>query len=347
MMAEPGLVREAVALMEASKAASTKDTYRSAVEKWKRFVSIFSSPQWPIVWHAPTRWDMVLYLTWMAPFMKLASIHVYLYAMRDMVMRQGRPNPLDCHFLELTWRGIKKTKKETVMKRWALTVPLLRRVIVAAIAKVRGDMTKLSYEVIVTLTVMVWGVFGLFRVGELVVSGKAKFARVLRWRHVRLSQDDGLEVLIIFLDGSKTDPFRRGVEVRLCRQDEQLLCPIAWRKRLREAMERRGVEATSGAAVFRWGSGKNVDRGSFVERGKALAKMAGLDEAGFNGISLRKGGATSLQLAGAGDLAIMRAGRWRSWCFARYVEESTASLYYQQAAMGGLRNERMVKKLRI
>ena len=66
-------MREAIAHMEASKAASTTDTYRSAVEKWKTFVSIFSSPQWPIVWHAPTRWDMVMYLTWIAPFLKLAS----------------------------------------------------------------------------------------------------------------------------------------------------------------------------------------------------------------------------------------------------------------------------------
>lgn len=335
--------------MEASKAASTRDTYRSAVGKWKQFVSIFSSPQWPIVWHAPTRWDMVLYLTWMAPFLKLASIHVYLYAMRDMVMQQGLPNPLECHFLELTWRGIKKSKKEKTTKRWALTVPLLRRIIVAAIAKV-GDINKLSYATIVTLTIMVWGVFGLFRIGELVVSGKAKFARVLKWRHVRLSEEGGWIVLIIYLDGSKTDPFRRGVEVRLCKQDDQLLCPQVWRRRLQSAMQARGVSRMPGAAVFRWANGRNVDRGSFVEWGKKLALAAGLDAAGFNGISLRKGGATSLERVGAGNLAIMRAGRWRSWCFARYVEQSTTSLYYQQAAMGGLRDKaekgRVVKQKR-
>jgi hypothetical protein len=333
---EHGLVMEAVEFMELSKASTTKDTYRSAVEKWKKFVFLFRSPQWPIVWHAPTRWDMVLYLTWIAPFLKLASIHVYLYAMRDMVMRQGLPNPLECHFLELTWRGIKKAKREKGQKRWALTVPRLRRMIAAAIAKVGDNLEKLSYAEVVTLTVMVWGVFGLFRVGELVVSGKAKFARVLRWRHVRLSKDEGFNVLIVYLDGSKTDPFRRGVEVRLCQQDDSLVCPLAWKERLLRAMRKRGLAPTPGAAVFRWADGKSVNRGSFVERGKALANLAGLGAAGFNGISLRKGGASSLALAGAGDLAIMRAGRWRSWCFARYVEESTASLYYQQAAMGGL-----------
>ena len=91
-----------------------------------------------------------------------------------------------------------------------------------------GNVEKLCYAAIVTLTIMVWGVFGLFRIGELVVSGKAKFARVLKWRHVRLSRDEGLNVLIVYLDGSKTDPFRRGVEVRLCQQDDQLMCPIAW-----------------------------------------------------------------------------------------------------------------------
>jgi hypothetical protein len=143
-------------------------------------------------------------------------------------------------------------------------------------------------------------------------------------------------VLIVYLDGSKTDPFRRGVEVRLCQQDDSLVCPLAWKERLLRAMRKRGLAPTPGAAVFRWADGRSVNRGSFVERGKALANLAGLGAAGFNGISLRKGGASSLALAGAGDLAIMRAGRWRSWCFARYVEESTASLYYQQAAMGGL-----------
>eukprot|EP00808_Paulinella_micropora_P010255 g13128.t1 len=83
--------------------------------------------------------------------------------------------------------------------------------------------------------------------------------------------------------------------------------------------------------MFRWADGNPVERARFVIDARALLARAGVDDGTkFNGISLRRGGAKSLKLAGAFDIAIMMAGRWSSDCFRRYIETHRDEILQEQ-----------------
>ena len=122
--------------------------------------------------------------------------------------------------------------------------------------------------------------------------------------------------------------------MRLGEQEAKCICPLAWFDAYEFSCRRLGLPMSGGSAFFRWRSGSKVVRADFVPAARKFLERAGIDYARFNGISLRKGGATSMAEAGASNLAIMRAGRWRSWCFTRYVETATSLLLQEQKAMG-------------
>eukprot|EP00808_Paulinella_micropora_P029574 g2596.t1 len=126
--------------------------------------------------------------------------------------------------------------------------------------------------------------------------------------------------LFVSLDCSKTDPFRGGLDVWLADLDVLILSPVFWFRRHESLLISVGLNRGKAQAMFRWADGVTVTRERFVADARKLLARAGVDDGTrFNGISLRRGGAKSLKLAGASDLAIMRAGRWSSDCFKRYI----------------------------
>eukprot|EP00808_Paulinella_micropora_P002480 g8833.t1 len=181
---------------------------------------------------------------------------------------------------------------------------------------------------------MVWGVIGLFRIGELVISGPKRHARVLRRLHCTLTSDNDEPFLCISLDGSKTDPFRGGLDVWLADLDRMVLSPVFWFRRYESSSVSVGLNRGKAQAMFRWANGESVSRDRFVTDARLLLMHAGVnDVARFNGISLRRGGAKSLKMAGASDLAIMRAGRWSSDCFRRYIDTPRGEILREQHSL--------------
>eukprot|EP00808_Paulinella_micropora_P021178 g70802.t1 len=256
------LVDEAVGYLDRGLAYSTSKSYASGVNRLRSFAEAYETNRWHIRWWEPDSALIVLFMAYI-----IGQVSDY--------------------YVERCWRGIKRSKKKEKDVRLTLTLDLLIRVV--------------SYVVTFLVSVMVWGVVGLFRVGELVVSGPKHCARILRRAHCTLMEDDGNICLRVVLDGSKTDPFRVGLK--------------------------RG----SAQAMFRWSNGTAVSRETFVTHARALLVDAGIAFGkDFNGISLRRGGAKSLKLAGASDLTIMRAGRWSSDCFKKYVETSRFEILQEQ-----------------
>eukprot|EP00808_Paulinella_micropora_P000305 g15957.t1 len=144
-------------------------------------------------------------------------------------------------------------------------------------------------------------------------------------------EDDGNICLRVVLDGSKTDPFRGGVDVWLADLQQMLVSPVFWYKKLDSSCISVGLNRGSAQAMFRWSNGTAVSRETFVTHARALLVDAGIAFGkDFNGISLRRGGAKSLKLAGASDLTIMRAGRWSSDYFKKYVETSRFEILQEQ-----------------
>jgi hypothetical protein len=72
--------------------------------------------------------------------------------------------------------------------------------------------------------------------------------------------------------------------------------------------------------LFRLEDGSRLTRSSLVTMVRAACAKAGLDSLSYNGISLRKGGALSLSLAGVDEQVIRALGRWSGVCVDRYIE---------------------------
>eukprot|EP00808_Paulinella_micropora_P004399 g2847.t1 len=126
-----------------------------------------------------------------------------------------------------------ESKKKCNDNRLTLTVDLLKTVVTFVVRPLaEGGMSpREKHDLIVLCIFMVWGVMGLFRIGELVVSGPKRHARVLRRMHCTLFSERDESLLCINLDGSKTDPFRGGLDVWLADLDVVILSPVFWLQR--------------------------------------------------------------------------------------------------------------------
>eukprot|EP00808_Paulinella_micropora_P031585 g53807.t1 len=274
------LVNEAVGYLECGLAYNTSRSYTSGVNRLKAFAETFAFDTWAIRWWEPDPALLILFMTYVIGQISLTD--------------------------RLTLCGITMSKDAG-----------------GALSQLAaGSLSpRAKHDLIVLCTIMVWGVFGLFRIGELVISGPKRYARVLRRSHCALAEDGGETFLHINLDGSKTDPFRGGVDVWLANLSCMMLSPVFWFHRLESSALSVGLNRGKAQPMFRWADGISVERTRFVADARTLLARAGVDDGTrFNGISLRRGGAKSLKLAGASDIAIMRAGRWSSDCFRRYIE---------------------------
>ena len=85
--------------------------------------------------------------------------------------------------------------------------------------------------------------------------------------------------------------------------------------------------------LFLRSDGTQLTRDYLISRCNSLARLAGFGS-GFNGISFRRGGATSLASAGIGYESIMKMGRWRSLAFTHYLHPSLQDYKRHGSAMG-------------
>jgi hypothetical protein len=165
-------------------------------------------------------------------------------------------------------------------------------------------------------------VCGLFRVGELTVTSEQP-GRVLRMRDAT----DRTTYLIIKLHQSKTDPFGRGTLVRIA-------APCALRAFRTYLAGCSSGQRASGAPLFAFDPGRPLSRRALLSATRHLCDRAGVDIApGGRGVSFGRGGATSLAEQGVPDRLIKAVGRWKSFVYARYINESVSAIVDAAAAM--------------
>jgi len=325
--------------MARSVSYSTSASYGSAIRKLRSFCLAYSTEHWRPVWWQPDPVLIVLFLIWLSQFMSVSTCKVYMYAIRDFCLRLGMEDPTDNHFVEMAWRGIKRSKRTKLDNRLTLELPMLEAMASCTLAAMKSrNVAKSTRHLWVTIvTVAVWGFFGLFRVGELVASGSLATCRFLINSFVQLRSIDGMDLIMVTLDGAKQDPFRRGCEVGLAEQANPLVCPHTWMKHYESSRNAFKLPTAGNYPYFRLSDNSPLDRSTFVDTARILLQKAGVATGGrFNGISLRRGGAARLFSLGASDSTIMRAGRWSSSCFRLYVGARMAELVAEQKAMGGM-----------
>ena len=121
-----------------------------------------------------------------------------------------------------------------------------------------------------------------------------------RWIRIRLRK-------------SKTDPFSEGANIFIPRTNDDL-CPVA---ALLAWLVRRG---NSSGPLFRFASGANLTRDTFVRNLREVIQASGLDPHSFSGHSFRSGAATVASSQGISDANLKLLGRWKSNAYQRYIK---------------------------
>ena len=243
-----------------------------------------------------------------------ATIKVYLAAVRYLHVSVK----LHDHFsLQLTprlqqaLRGIKKCQAVSHPARIRLPITL----------KIMGKIKEVLLREPQSFTnIMLWAAcciafFGFMRVGEFTISGPRDYdASIhLSFSDITVDSRDNPRLLQVTIKQSKTDPFRRGVNIYLGVTDSAI-CPISG---ILPYLASRGNKA---GPLFITQDGKGLTRQAFSALLDSVLFKLHLDTKCFNTHSFRIGAATSAAQAHIPDTYIKMLGRWQSDAYQRYIK---------------------------
>ncbi|HEY9758954.1 MAG TPA: hypothetical protein V6C97_27545, partial [Oculatellaceae cyanobacterium] len=252
----------------------------------------------------------------LAARLNFRSIKVYLYGVRSLHVDLGYADPMsECVRLERLYRGIKRDQGErSVVKR---RLPVTTSMLLACqhLFDFHCHNHRMLFAAMCTAT------GGLFRVGEITVSSSRKpdplrmltLSSIRPVHRVSGSAPALLEAYAIHLRVSKTDPFRREVDVHVCWPPA--VAAIASMLRQLPLSLRR-----SSTPLFAFENGLPLARSALLAVTEHVLRCTGVDSSQYSGVSFRRGGATSLSCAGVSDRVVQLMGRWISSTYTRYIE---------------------------
>ena len=264
---------------------------------------------------------LCLWVAYSATRLSYKTIRVYLHGIATTHVELGYPNPLESG--GTIWRmytGAKRLQGEGIARtRLPITVEILEQL------ERWQDVT--SPDGLLLRAAMWLGTCGLLRSGEFATRGRDSV--LLRRSDLIFVDHQGaesagppapgtLDYIKLRLRQSKTDPFRRGVDV-VVSQRRAVGAMLHYLSAVRHTHP--------DAPLFLFRSGKELTVSALVAGTQALLQKAGIANPQlYLGHSFRRGGATSLHLAGLPDTIIKAMGRWRSFAFAAYVDTSVTQL---------------------
>ena len=129
---------------------------------------------------------------------------------------------------------------------------------------------------------------------------------------------------------SKTDPFRRGVNLFLGRTHTDL-CPVA------ALLSYLVVRGAGSGPLFKFADGRPLTMSRFVAQVRDALGAAGTNEGSYCGHSFRIGAATTAAARGVEDSVIKTLGRWESTAYLQYVRIPREQLTGYSRVLGALR----------
>ena len=221
----------------------------------------------------------------------------------------GDPNMGSMPRLELVVRGMKKEQAGRPKKvRLPITPSILRQI------RQRWERQGTEWDQIMLWAAVCLCFFGFLRSGEVVVPSDTGFdaSQHLSFADVAVDSQERPSYLKVKIKQSKTDPFRKGVEIIIGRTGGPL-CPVA---AVLAYMARRGPGS---GPLFRFCDGRPLTRQRFVLNLREVLQEAGLHPEKYAGHSFRIGAATTAAASGVQDSLIKTMGRWESVAYQLYV----------------------------
>ena len=135
------------------------------------------------------------------------------------------------------------------------------------------------------------------------------------------------QVIKLRLKTSKTDPFRKGVDVVLGRTHTDT-CPVT------ALLAYLALRGNNPGCLFQFADGRPLTKQRFVQRIRAALLAGGFNPAQFAGHSFRIGAATTAAECGISDSTIKMLGRWESAAFQVYIRMPRDKLASFSAVLG-------------
>jgi hypothetical protein len=258
------------------------------------------------------------------------TIRTILAGIRFWYIERGFNNPFVNHvgqpLLRLHWilRAIKKEQGLVKHPRMPITYPIL----VEMLTILKGGMFG-PYVDLLLQAVCLLAFFGFLRCNEFTLKTlKSDPQSTIRMKDVYMQNDS----VSIYLQSSKTDPFRHGAWVHLyCVTGT--ICPVSTLKAYFETRCKLGAGAKSSLPLFMLADSSPLTRSRFVTLLKGVLNRAGYIDAGLTPHSFRAGAATSASTGQVPDHIIRHLGRWSSDCYQRYISPSQHTVRHAMIAM--------------
>jgi hypothetical protein len=294
-------------------AAGTRAYYRTGVKRFAKWVAMWRRKGCWVRFLSPSEATLCLFMIYLSDLVVPGTIRLYLFGVRDHNLGRGYPDPLQPGIC--LWRVLRALSSSVVQssnRRRPITIHTL-----AALYPFVDFSCHFGRLIWAVLTV---GVYGLMRIGEL-VPGVLSFALKRKYWRARGT------LAVLKVPKSKTEQ-KQGYKV-VFTGVKNWSCAVS-------SVRYMLVEAPFSFApddyLWRLESGRPLSRNLLVVTVRDLCTRAGLDAQAYNGISLRKGGALSLSLAGVDEQVIRAMGRWKGACIDRYVESVVAVVRRAQGA---------------
>ena len=148
----------------------------------------------------------------------------------------------------------------------------------------------------------------------------------LSFGDIAVDDPSSASFLRVRIKQSKTDPFRKGVDLFLGRTGSDI-CPVA---ALLSYLACRGSRP---GPLFIFSDGRLLTRKRFMELVRAALASAGIDQRNYCGHSFRIGAATTAAAKGIEDSVIKTLGRWESVAYLQYVRIPRSQLTGYSSAL--------------
>ena len=301
---------------EAGLASNTRTTYAAGIRRYTNFCRATKLRTLPA-----SESTLILFVTHLATSnISQATIKVYLSAVRHVHVLQGLHNVFSQQLtprLQIILKGIKKNQaiSHPPRVRLPITIHILKQI--------RGILSrkKSSYSEVMLWATCCLAFFGFLRVSEFTIPGVASYDPTchLSMKDVAVDSRDNPRLIQVAIKQSKTDPFRRGVNIYLGATD-RAICPV---KAMSAYLALRGGQA---GPLFITQEGKGLTRLAFSSALDSLLSKLKLNRKHYNTHSFRIGAATSATQARIPDSQIKMLGRWQSDAYQRYVKTPPTEL---------------------
>ncbi len=246
--------------------------------------------------------------------LRLRTIKVYLSAVRFWHIAEGREDPFQSRMERLQYmlQGVKREEASrgcSPRVRLPITPAILRKL------KAVWQCQSPSQDRRMLWAAVCLGFFGFLRAGEMTVPRDSAYDPTTHLSRSDIAVDEARcpSVIRVTIKQSKTDPFRKGIDLFIGKTESDL-CPVA---AILGYLVARGSQP---GPLFVFQDGRFLTRERLVSEVREALQTAGLDQSLYCGHSFRIGAATTAAARGVEDCVIKTLGRWRSLAYLDYVK---------------------------